>query len=324
MTLHPQVVATGVFLKICDELFASVLKTVLGVGLFRIYKKGMRPRYTENSMSEQKNFLAQVHQLVVWLHDSKLTDVQTHKNVLEAEYSTNFFKWLTVRFRTKHGRKENGLRHGKTLQDREKSFDTTPHMWINSLKEACKCLHEVRYRDTCRLLVIEMIAHGSPDVPVPHVPYYDEMGVFNIAFICAKHDADTNAYHEIYVTDVAERSTYGVIGSKCLWGGIDSVGQCVEASDLDHYHNDQFVHEGHDLHGTPMITDCGTFQDDMQSDYFALHDVNNQLLLKVHRIASVPAAVHTQTLKERDPVEFNKKKARYLTLLRDLGKSLKP
>jgi len=274
-------------------------------------------------MSEKKGFLAQVHKLVAWLHNCILTDVQAGTDVLAADYNKNFFKWLSVRFRTKHGRREHGLQLGKTVREVENSLNTTPHMWINSLKEACKCLHEVRYRDTCRLLLIEMTAHGSPDVPVPHVPYYDEMGVFNLAFICAKHDADTDAYHEIYVTDVAE-STYGVIWSKCFWGGINSAGQCIEAEDLRHDLNGQFICGGQDRHGIPMITNCGTFEDDMQSDYFALHDVNDQLLLKVHRIASVPPAVDTRTFKQRDPVEFNKKKARYLTLLRDLGKSLKP
>jgi len=218
--------------NLCHELFASVLKTVLGVGLFRIYKEGMRPRYTENSMSEKKGFLAQVHKLVAWLHNCILTDVQAGTDVLAADYNKNFFKWLSVRFRTKHGRREHGLQLGKTVREVENSLNTTPHMWINSLKEACKCLHEVRYRDTCRLLLIEMTAHGSPDVPVPHVPYYDEMGVFNLAFICGKHDDNTDGYHEIYVTDVAEY-TYGVIGSKCFWGGIDCGGQCVGATDLD-------------------------------------------------------------------------------------------
>jgi len=147
------------------------------------------------------------------------------------------------------------------------------------------------------------------------------MGVFNLAFICAKHDDNTYGHHEIYVTDVGQH-TYGVIGSKCFWGGIDCAGQCIDAKDLDD-DTCRFIYGGHDRHGTPSIRDCGPFDNDTESDYYALHDVNEVLLLKVHRIASVPAAVvAAQSYQQRDPVGFAQKKANYRTLLRQYAMSL--
>jgi hypothetical protein len=61
----------------------------------------------------------------------------------------------------------------------------------------------------------------------------------------------------------------------------------------------------------------------MLSDYFALHDENERLLLTIHRIASVPAAVvAAQSYQQRDPVGFAQKKAQYRARLREYAMSL--
>jgi hypothetical protein len=273
-------------------------------------------------MLDKEVFLAQVQKLVTWLHKCPLPDVQTGRHVKAADYNEKFFKWLTVRFRTKHGRKENGSQFGKTQEQRDLFLNTTPQMWIKGLEEACACLHEVRQSGNTRLLLIEMTAHGAPHVPLPQVPYYDESGVFNLAFVCAKHDDDTTDHHVIYLTDVGQ-GKYGVIGSKCFWGGIDCGGQCIGGSYLDD-DTPQYMFGGQfDRYGIPSTKDCGTFEDDMLSDYFALHDENERLLLTIHRIASVPAAVvAAQSYQQRDPVRFAQKKAQYRARLREYAMSL--
>ena len=213
---------------------------------------------------------------------------------------------------------------------RELFLNTTPQMWIKGLEEACVCLHEVRQSGNSRLLLIEMTAHGAPHVPVQYVPYYDETGVLNLEFICAKHDDDMTGNHVISLTDVGQ-GTYGVIRSKCFWGGIDCAGECIDATNCDD-DTHQYMYGGEfDRYGMPLTKDCGTFEDDMLSDYFALHDENERLLLTIHRIASVPAAVDTimedpvvaaQSYQQRDPVGFAQKKVLYRARLRQYALSL--
>jgi len=257
-------------------------------------------------MSEKELFLAQVQKLVAWLNTCQLPDVRAGRDVQAHDYNERFFKWLTVRFRTKHGRKENGINWqlGKTAEERGLLLNTTPQMWIAGLKDACMCLHEVGPPGNSRLLLIEMTDNREGCAPVQHRPYYDKMGVFNLEFICSKHDADTTGCHEIRLTDVGQ-GTYGVIGSKCFWGGVDYAGKQMDTVDCS---ENEYMHGlEYDGYGTPTTKDCGSFEEDVLSDYLALYDEHERLLLIVHRIATVPA----QSYRQRDPVAYARKKAAY-------------
>jgi len=258
-------------------------------------------------MSDKEVFLAQVHKLVAWLKTCQLPDVQAGRDVQASDYNEKFFKWLTVRFATKHGRRQNGIQGqlGKTKEERELLLHTTPQMWIEGLEAACAHLHEVKSFGNSRLLVIEMTDYCGAHPPVQHVPYYDKIGVFNLEFICAKESVNTTGRHQIRLTDVGQ-GTYGNIGSKCFWGGTTRWGTAVDVVDCNDDTREYLY--GGDRYGVSSTKDCCVFEHNMSSDYFALHDENERLLLTIHRVDTVPVVEHpvvaAQSLKERDPARY--------------------
>jgi hypothetical protein len=269
-------------------------------------------------MSEKDIFVSQLQKLVTWLYTCQLPDVQTENDIPTQDYSRSFIEWLAVRFRTKHGRRGSiKWQIGKTKEEITLALNTTPEMWILQLNAMHTCLHEVVSSGTTRLLLIEMSNSSGSHPPVQHRTYYDESGIFNIEFICDECNSGVQRSQVLHVTNVGQARTYGKIGTKCYWGGINSDGETVGPDDISddmRMYNDEFANK----YGVPSMIMCGVFGTQMQSDYFAMCDENEVPLMNVRRIHAntKSAVVNGASYKERDPVAFAMKMAVYRARLR--------